>query len=303
MRKGILFIVMVFCFFIPPTQAQLPKASDYFPLQIGNVWQYDHPYQTFFQLFHVIRDTIIGDSVRIYQMNRESMFNDDGKWIKGAPFYYHYNQDSTMVYRDIDFPETPYTGLPVIDTGHGIGHRIQYLLGDVVFTLTVTDTGTAPMFGQSRPWLEFGAINPDDSSVIEYIRYVAGIGPTEIGIDTLVYAKINGMEYGTPFSNSIRDEQRTVTPDEFSLNVYPNPVTDHAVIVLENLSPRETEISIIDIRGRTVRTIHNPGHDIGCLKLRWNGKDRQGNPLANGIYFVVVRQNNEIKSVKFNVLH
>ncbi len=216
MFKGVSHATLIICFAATIISAQLPKASDYFPLQVGNVWEYDHPYQTMFQLFEVVSDTLIEDSVLVYKIDRKSMFSD-GIWVTGAPYYYHYNPDSTVIYSDdIIAPQTRYTGLPIIETGYGIGHRTQYLIGDCYCTFAVTDTGSVLVYGRHLPWLEFNTINAEiDSIVIDptfHWRYVAGIGPTEIGNDTLVYAKINGVEYGTPMSVKVEHTARFYYP-------------------------------------------------------------------------------------------
>ena len=185
--KNFVFLILTICLSIAVSRAQIHKASDYFPLQIGNVWEYDHPYQTQLQLFKVISDTIIEGNIFVYKVQRRSKLGD-GPWLTGAPYYYHYNPDSIIIYRD-DFivPQELYTGLPVIDTGNNIGDRWQYLIGDCLCTFAVTDTGSASIFNKILPWLEVNTIDPEyDSLVIDptfHWRYVSGIGPTEIGIE------------------------------------------------------------------------------------------------------------------------
>jgi hypothetical protein len=302
MKSLIFLIILMLCYSVSISTAQLRKASDYFPLQVGNVWEYDHPYQTIFQLFEVVSDTLMEDSVLVYKVDRKSMFSD-GVWLTGAPYYYHCNPDSTIIYRDdIEFPKTPYTGLPIIDTGHGIGHRLQYQIGDCLCTFAVTDTGSALFFSRVLPWLEFNTINAESDSLIVdptfHWRYVAGIGPTEIGIDTLVYAKINGIEYGTPVKVGVMHQDRPAIPDEIRLEVYPNPVSGSTTIFLDNIVRQQIEIQIIDILGRTVRTFSSQPNIAGFIKIFWDGKDDKGNILANGVYFVTAKYNSLFRTKK-----
>ncbi len=119
MKIFIYLILPLLCCLVTTSNAQLRKASEYFPLQAGNVWEYDHIYETQLQLFEVINDSLIADSVLIYEVERKSKLGD-GPWVTGASYFYHYNADSTIVYRDdVEFPRTPYTGIPIIDTSGG----------------------------------------------------------------------------------------------------------------------------------------------------------------------------------------
>lgn len=128
-------------------QAQIRKASDYFPLQIGNVWQYDNTNEAEYLFYEVVSDTMIGDSVRVYKAKRSGLKGNDLEPFEGAPYYYHYNIDSTVVYRnDFEFPQAPYSGLPLIDTRGGVGHRWLHIAGDCICTFAVTDTGFAAIF-------------------------------------------------------------------------------------------------------------------------------------------------------------
>ena len=93
-------------------QAQLRKASDYFPLRVGNAWQYK-PNPDFYPDRHIeiVEDTLLSDTLRIYKALIKYTDNPNA----GVGFnYYHYSSDSTVVYHYVDFPETPTTGLPII---------------------------------------------------------------------------------------------------------------------------------------------------------------------------------------------
>ncbi len=292
---------MILCLLATSIQAQLPKASDYFPLQVGNIWEYDHPYQEQFQLLEVVRDTLLADSVVVYRVDRKSKFRDD-PWVTGAPYYYHYNEDSTIIYRDaIEFPQEPYARLPIIDTGHGLGHTWQYLVGDCFCTFSVTDTGAAQFFNQSMQWLDVDIINPDyDSLVIstELYRFIADIGPFNEGLDTLIYAKINNNEYGTPTGIHSGYIDNPAVPNDLSLQVYPNPVTSNCMITLNSNLRQVIDLKVIDVLGRTVRLFHIQSHFATPLQIHWDGNDTNGNALPNGIYFITARTGGIIKSQK-----
>ncbi|PJF32805.1 MAG: hypothetical protein CUN57_03970, partial [Phototrophicales bacterium] len=101
-----------------------------------------------------------------------------------------------------EFPQVPFTGFPAIDTRGGVGGRWDALIGDCVCTLAITDTGSILFFNQLRQWADVNTIVPDSDSLIfdptYSARFLAGVGMTRLGTDTLVYAKINGVEFGVP---------------------------------------------------------------------------------------------------------
>ena len=302
MRKMKFIVLGLLCFAVSTANAQLPKASDYFPLQSGNMWEFDHPYQTQFQLLEVVSDTRLADSVVVYKVDRKSKKFWDDPWITGAPYYYHYNEDSTIIYRDaIAFPQEPYAGLPIIDTGHGLRHTWQYLVGDCFCTFSVTDTGSAQFFNQSMQWLDVNIINPDyDSLVIsmELYRFIAGIGPFNEGPDTLIYAKINDIEYGMPTGIYSGYIDNPAVPNDLSLQVYPNPVIGNSTITLNSKLRQVIDLKVIDVLGRTVRLFNIQSHFATPIQIHWDGNDTNGNALPNGIYFITARTGEIIKSQK-----
>jgi hypothetical protein len=293
-------IILMLCYSVSISAAQLRKASDYFPLQVGNVWEYK-PNPDFYPDRHIeiVGDTLLGDTLKIY---KTLIYYTDHPEAGTGFNYYHYNSDSTVVYKDIEFPQTAYTGLPMIDTGHGIGHRWLYIWGDCICTFAVTDTGSALIFNQLLPWLDVYTIIPEyDSLVIdpsEHFRFVAGIGPTGVGADTLVYAKINGVIYGKPMSVGGEHHGPAAIPREIDLQIYPNPVSGSTIISVDKIVQGEIEIKVIDVLGRTVRTITSQSNIAGPMKMLWDGKDNRGSFLPNGIYFVALKQNNLLKTQK-----
>jgi len=71
---------------------------------------------------------------------------------------------------------------------------------------------------------------------------------------------------------------------------YPSPAvgTVHLAFVL----PREArvELTILDVRGRRVRTIVPSGAEpAGAYAKEWNGRDDSGRSVAPGLYIVRLR--------------
>jgi len=91
--------------------------------------------------------------------------------------------------------------------------------------------------------------------------------------------------------------------NKFNLSqVYPNPFNPKTNFDLDISENGEVTISIIDILGREVATIHNGFLPKGKYKFSWNGTNGYGQILASGSYFALVRLNNKKKIQKLMFL-
>ena len=303
--KNMIRMVFVFCCFFTIAHAQLPKASDYFPLQVGNVWQYEPLGSWDAWQEEVIGDTLLGDTLLVYKVRAKLIPSDDPD-PNTASKYYNYNLDSTVVYEhDVpdeyhDFRKDPYDALVLIDTRYGLDGRWEWLMGDYPAMFAVTDTGRANLYGRTRQWADVSDIVFEGDSIIVnglLVRLVTGIGITERGGGyTLRYAKINGVEYGMPLS--VQEEKGTTLPDRFTLRVYPNPVHGKANIQLVGEINRHVEITVYDILGRQVRKIAIDQSAPGSLTAIWDGLDQRGARPPSGIYFITATSQNQMKTQK-----
>ena len=66
---------------------------------------------------------------------------------------------------------------------------------------------------------------------------------------------------------------------------YPNPFNPRTVIPYELLKIGFVKIDIIDITGRTIRSLLNGIQSSGSHEVIWNGKDNTGKHVASGTYF------------------
>lgn len=100
-----------------------------------------------------------------------------------------------------------------------------------------------------------------------------------------------------PFNSSwagikIFDWQSAVSVNELNktndFEIYPNPFNDEANIQFSNDNFTKALVEICDVSGRILMksTISN------TKIFHWNGKDKQGNELRKGIYFIKITQEN-----------
>lgn len=207
--------------------------------------------------------------------------------------FYEYNKDSTVVYMYPGvFPPGPYSGLPIIDTRGGVGSAWRVPMGDYPAAYAITDTGLASFYGYVRRWAEVqsGVFITEDSVRFDGIvwLFVENLGPVRDGIDTLVYAKVNGVEYGTPLIVSVKDH-KTNTPKEPMLHVYPNPAYQAMILDIDLTSQELVEINVINVLGQSIRTLFTGRWSGGRRQFLWDGRNDQGRRMTTGIYFVVVK--------------
>jgi hypothetical protein len=82
-------------------------------------------------------------------------------------------------------------------------------------------------------------------------------------------------------------EKKTILahePPGFSLAVLPNPVGANALVRLSQPAPARVSVEIYDASGRLVRTLANRFQPAGTSRFAWNGLDRFGRRLPQGIY-------------------
>lgn len=93
-------------------------------------------------------------------------------------------------------------------------------------------------------------------------------------------------------------------PDLRQVYNYPNPFKDDTYFTFELRGinpPEEFRIKIFTIAGRLIRELNIPTSSlqIGFNKIYWDGRDEDGDELANGLYFykIISKQGDEIKTV------
>jgi outer membrane protein assembly factor BamD (BamD/ComL family) len=75
-------------------------------------------------------------------------------------------------------------------------------------------------------------------------------------------------------------------PKEFRLvGNFPNPFNPETSIVYELPAAGEIKIEVFDIRGRLVYTLINAQIPAGTHRVRWNGVNETGQPVASGVYY------------------
>ncbi len=156
------------------------------------------------------------------------------------------------------------------------------------YPLTCISVDTELVFGQMRTVKKFSVdYTVLDPSEFEY-DYAAGVGMIEMSslggpsgsasaTDSLVFARINGIEYG----NLVNVQTTPVSPSTFELSQnYPNPFNPTTDIEYRIAGAGFVSLKIFDVLGREVETLVNMAEQPGSYTVTFDGSN-----LPSGVYF------------------
>ncbi len=98
----------------------------------------------------------------------------------------------------------------------------------------------------------------------------------------------------------------TASPDApglFALrNAYPNPFNPVTMIAFSLAADGPVELNIYDVRGRLVDALVDGPLPAGEHRMRWNGEDARGEPVASGVYLLRLRAGAKERSQRLILL-
>jgi len=118
--------------------------------------------------------------------------------------------------------------------------------------------------------------------------WAPGFGPVS---ENLVYAKVNGVEYGTmPTASDVESDRPRSIPRENALYpAYPNPFNQSTRISFYLNKPGPARLTIFDAQGRTVRVLLKEQAAGGSHHLTWDGMTDDHSFCPSGVYYVFLR--------------
>ncbi len=169
------------------------------------------------------------------------------------------------------------------------------------FTLIHTSDGTANILHFSDPDLEY-SYTPypnSESRIIWHPSLKQGDHILEILAKDASGNFFDSTSYRVSFEVVTEYDLRDVYN-------YPNPFIDGTWFTFKvtgDKLPDELYLRIYTVAGRLIRTLNIPssalGQDIGFKKVFWDGKDEDGDDIANGVYFykMIYKVKDVVKSV------
>jgi hypothetical protein len=79
-------------------------------------------------------------------------------------------------------------------------------------------------------------------------------------------------------------------PEDYGLlQNYPNPFNPETEIRFQLPEAGQVMVKIFNINGEEIRTLLNGQYEAGYHRVRWDGKDKNGNAVASGVYLYELR--------------
>ncbi len=91
-------------------------------------------------------------------------------------------------------------------------------------------------------------------------------------------------------------------PEQCTLSQnYPNPFNPSTTIQFQTRVAADVELTIVDVRGRRIRTLAGQRYDAGVHSIQWDGLDDAGKEAGGGLYLVVLKSKDhrDIKKLVF----
>ncbi|TFG94616.1 MAG: T9SS type A sorting domain-containing protein, partial [Calditrichales bacterium] len=150
-------------------------------------------------------------------------------------------------------------------------------------------------------WLVQRKEESDSTAQFETIARVEGRLTTSTATDYSIID--NGVELNRTYAYRLADISTSgrhhfhdpvlITiglPQTYQLHQnYPNPFNASTTIAYDLPRHSEVHIEIYNIMGQKVATLVNEKQKPGYYKLIWDSTNRQGNPVASGMYFVTIK--------------
>ncbi len=96
--------------------------------------------------------------------------------------------------------------------------------------------------------------------------------------------------YNDPYKWQLSKEQQKAGSYQLYQS-YPNPFSEFTTIGYELPQASEIQITILDMKGRILKTLVKGMQPEGNYQVKWYGDDNHGVRLSSGIYFVIMQTN------------
>jgi hypothetical protein len=118
---------------------------------------------------------------------------------------------------------------------------------------------------------------------------------TDIPVDTVLHY-VEPAAGTTSASRDLANQRNNLQiPEVFKLHQnYPNPFNPETTIKYDLPAASYAKMTIYSILGEQVVTLVNEHQEAGFHSVRWDGRDRNGNKLASGLYIYRLKAGNAV---------
>jgi hypothetical protein len=123
-----------------------------------------------------------------------------------------------------------------------------------------------------------------------------GVGPMNDG------GRVMFTELQIVFPSNASDDP-TVSPVTNMLNQnYPNPFNPETTISFDMPKTANANLSVYNVKGQLVKTLHNGIANFGRNNVVWNGTDNNGNKVTSGLYFYRLTTDGKVETRKMMLM-
>lgn len=225
--------------------------------------------------FNDVEDAVGGTNhIMVYGSDTTTVVDTEGPKIK------IFLDDRTFSSGDVVTP-TPMLivdlrdGSGINSSGAGLGHRIEAWLNGSPNAIDLTDLYTT---------------SPTDYREGSAERELLSLEQGEHTVRVRAWDIFNNSAEGTAIFKIVGTGENPAMQLTEIAN-YPNPISRETDFTFRHNQsvPLDVEIAIFTPSGRKVQTLEATAVQQRRVKLHWDGRDRDGDPLANGVYYYRVR--------------
>ena len=278
----------------------IPDTTDWFPMQIGNIWQY------------------INTTTYEYSVNEivGTMTHFNGKeYFKLRYWNEEYGELGYNLYRKDEYGDVYFaghegaTGYKMFDftaADRSIWQIDTPFVPNNVNFMGVGSSGTDNdnILGINLPWKLFMYINVDTTGEVPDTNWGAfvdipsykvckGLGFVEpdLGQLKLIGAKLNGVVYGIITYIEGYNSDKIIT--EINVEAFPNPFNPVTNIRVTLPEAKKVIVKIYSALGEEIKTIYQGELNSGPHVFPFSGEG-----LTSGVYFCTVTGTNFLKTIK-----
>lgn len=303
MRKYFL-VLIIFPSFVFAQSDSLKDLLNYYPLDTGDYWEY----KTFVQQYPYPSDSsaysveVVGDSTFDNNMTYKILLS---RYIyPDQNIYYRFERIDSLtgcVYRYARDTSFSNKELKIDSLFSQAGDTLNTSMASFGFFRTICRSiENDTIFGtitQMKTYIDQSIIPMEEYQLAKRFGfYFSSSCEFSCGYTRLVYAKINGIEYGNKIITRI--ENKNTKPISFALfQNYPNPFNPSTNITFEIPKSGEITIKIYDVLGKEIKNISKYYSNIGLHRIVFDGSN-----YASGIYIYRIGFNNKSISKKMMLI-
>jgi len=106
-------------------------------------------------------------------------------------------------------------------------------------------------------------------------------------------------DVAAPLTNTSKENNPAESPDKNNFTLLqnnPNPFRDETKICFLIVEPTHVVLNIYNMVGQKIQTLVNADYAAGNYIIPWNGKDKNGSELPNGVYIYQLQTKNGWKA-------